>query len=123
MIRRQRERAHELPVVQGILRLHTGQVRILDLLPEAEKLRHALQQRRRLGAEDHGQLTEPLLLVAVERDLVLDRRAVLIFEAALEDILVVCGAKNGTRSRAGATSCSISWKILSMRRSGVMTEV
>ena len=84
VIRRQRERAHELSVVQGILRLHTGQVRILDLLPEAEKLRHALQQRRRLGAEDHGQLTEPLLLVAVERDLILDRRAVLIFEAALE---------------------------------------
>ena len=84
VIRRERERAHELAVVQCVIRLYAGQVRVLDLLPEAEKLRHALQQRGRLGAEDHGQLAEPLLLVAVERDLILDRRAVLIFEAALE---------------------------------------
>ncbi|MFQ9554720.1 MAG: hypothetical protein ACLR1P_01680 [Oscillospiraceae bacterium] len=41
----------------------------------------------------------------------------------MSDMLVVCGAKNGTRSRAGATSCSISWKMFSMRRSGVTTEV
>ena len=59
-------------------------MRVLDLLPEAEKLRHALQQLRRLGAEDNGQLAEALLLVAVERDLVLDRRAVLVLQAALE---------------------------------------
>ena len=84
VIGRQRERAHELAVVQRVIRLHAGQVRVLDLLPEAEKLRHALQQLRRLGAEDDGQLAEPLLLVAVERDLVLDRRAVLVLQAALE---------------------------------------
>ncbi len=84
VIRRERERAHELAVVQCVIRLYAGQVRVLDLLPEAEKLRHALQQLRRLGAEDDGQLAEPLLLVAVERDLVLDRRAVLVLQAALE---------------------------------------
>ena len=84
VVRRERERAHKLAVVQRVIRFHAGQVRVLDLLPEAEKLRHALQQLRRLGAEDDGQFAEPLLLVAVERDLVLDRRAVLVLEAALE---------------------------------------
>ena len=70
--------------INRILSFNRRAVRGLDLLPEAEKLRHALQQLRRLGAEDDGQLAEPLLLVAVERDLVLDRRAVLVLEAALE---------------------------------------
>ena len=84
VVRRERERAHKLAVVQRVIRLHAGQVRILDLLPEAEKLRHALQQLRRLGAENNGQFAEALLLVAVERDLVLDRRAVLVLEAAFE---------------------------------------
>ena len=57
---------------------------VLDLLPQPEKLRHRLQQRRRLRAENDRQLAERVRRVVQQRHLVFHRRPVLVFETALE---------------------------------------
>ena len=81
------DRAHELAVVEGVFDLRAGQgaqVRVLDLLPQAEEIGHGLDQPGGLGAEDHAQLADGLSSAAVQLHLILDRGAVLVFQRALE---------------------------------------
>ena len=79
--------AHEFAVIQGVVDLRAGggpEVRVLDLLPEAEELGHGLDEPGGLRAEDHAQLADGLSPAAVQLHLVLDRGAVLVLQRAFE---------------------------------------
>ena len=82
-----RDAAHELAVVERVAHGRVEprrEVRVLDALPEAEEAGHRLNERGGLGAEDDGQLADGVAARAVQLDLVLDGRAVFVFERALQ---------------------------------------
>ena len=92
------EAADELAVVESVADLHArrrGEVQILDALPEAEEVRHRADQRRALGAEDDAQLADRILAAAIQLDLVLDGRAVLVLQRAFQRHRQAVGREEG----------------------------
>ena len=95
----------ELAVIEGVLDPRPGggiKVRVLDPLPEAEKLRHGLDQGGRLGAEHHRQLPDGLPPAAVELHLVFHRGAVFVFQRAFQRHGEAVRRKEGHQLPAGA---------------------
>ena len=74
-------------VVEGVAVLRAragGEVQVLDVLPQPEKLRHGVDERRGLGAEHHRKLADVLSSAAVQLHLVLDGGAVFVLQRAFE---------------------------------------
>ena len=96
--------AHELAVVEGIVDGGAGkglEMGVLQLLPQAEELGHALDKGHGLGAEQHRQLPYAVSCAPVQLHLIFHRGPVFILQGALQGHGIGIGGEEGHQVPGG----------------------